>query len=98
MVGPRLSHPGSARRRTNCALPRRCATRPKERPSYAVRGPMRVASFVLLVTLPLAGCAARRPPAETIPPIAVSPGVAARIALLDRYNLHDGARRHMTKR
>lgn len=51
-----------------------------------------------LACLAALGCAPPRPAAEAIPEIRVSPGVAARIALLDRYSLHDGMRRQMTKR
>jgi len=52
---------------------------------------------VVLVAI-LAGCAAPRTAATATPVIVVKPGVAGRIALMDRYRLHDEERKLMMAR
>lgn len=51
------------------------------------------ASFVFFAVV--CGCASS---AEVTPVIPISPGYAARIALMDRYRLHDEDRKHMMQR
>lgn len=46
----------------------------------------------------LAGCAAPRTAETVMPVIQVRPGVAERIALMDRYRLHDEERKLMMAR
>lgn len=46
----------------------------------------------------LAGCAAPRTAESVMPVIQVRPGVAERIALMDRYRLHDEERKLMMAR
>ena len=48
------------------------------------------------LVLLLAACAA--PSSDYTPPIAISPGVEGRLAMMDRYRLHDEERRLMMER
>lgn len=54
-------------------------------------------AVALLAVVILTGCAARSGEGPT-PAIQVSPGVAARLALMDRYRLHDEDRKRMMQR
>jgi hypothetical protein len=50
------------------------------------------------LVLALVACAACAPKGELTPDIAISPGVEGRLALMDRYRLHDEERRMMMQR
>jgi hypothetical protein len=56
--------------------------------------------FAVVLALPLGGsaCATRPPTMEAAAPIAIRPGVAERIALMDRYRLNDETRKRMMAR
>ncbi|MFO0735008.1 MAG: hypothetical protein U0270_03980 [Labilithrix sp.] len=56
-------------------------------------------ALVLIGLVTTAGCATPRAAAESVTPvIAISPGVPGRLALMDRYRLHDEDRKHMMER
>jgi hypothetical protein len=61
---------------------------------------MRAAVWVGLLGLAGVGCATPRAASGDgyTPAIAISPGVAGRLALMDRYRLHDEDRKHMMER
>lgn len=53
--------------------------------------PVRLALALALALLLLAACAGQR--SDYTPPIAISPGFEGRLAMMDRYRLHDEQRR-----
>lgn len=63
---------------------------------------MRATLWIGVVGLMSIGCATPRAVAGksdgVTPVIAISPGVAGRLALMDRYRLHDEERKHMMER
>jgi hypothetical protein len=61
---------------------------------------LRVAVWVGILGLAGLGCATPRAASKDdyTPAIAISPGVAGRLALMDRYRLHDEDRKHMMER
>ena len=61
-------------------------------------GRRRVTLRIVLASVALLGAACAAPRSDFTPEIAISPGVAGRLALMDRYRLHDEQRRLMMER
>lgn len=53
---------------------------------------------IVLTSVALLAAACAAPRSDFTPEIAISPGVPARLALMDRYRLHDEQRRLMMER
>jgi hypothetical protein len=64
----------------------------------AVSSVVRARILVLSVVLAVSGCASQPRTTDAVAPIAVRPGVAERLALMDRFRLHDELRQHMMER